>query len=538
MREVESLENQTEIARVDLETRGISCRKPERAALEAFVEQAIPATREEQDLEPIAAAISEREKMTGEWVLVKNLSGQPRQAVESAAEIDRRRRHEDPDARGNREHHRTGRRDRTATASSTRVSPMMRRNIPPDSSISIVAATALGRIETSAKRGLGPDTRRSSANRLFQRYKRSTPRPCLSANRLIDRPLRSIRSSIAPACAAVQYERFDFDVVIRHLPRGGDDRRGIIRAEGWGLPDAYLKEDAMRPTAIIAFAFACSGVLASEPGQPLDCSDWVFLEPGYSCTRLFGGVERLGNLSPIQSDNTGRLFRSGPRAFIGACAQGAPIYRHPMEWRNGDVWTQFAYVDDRCVTPTTDDMDRFWPWPNPGTGPDMPFAPGLAFDPTSGRMLLSVLSEGSPCSNYPSGCGDYWVASISGFATTFDVLQTYTPQPAALAFRVPYMPEGMGGADHFDTYWGDLTHPFDFTHAHPLACNYPAAAPHVGDYLNVADTVPTPSPGQGVYYVTSTTYQGTTRYGRKTTTGHLSGRDPALLPACSPSTSR
>ena len=120
------------------------------------------------------------------------------------------------------------------------------------------------------------------------------------------------------------------------------------------------------------------------------------------------------------------------------------------------------------------------------------------------------------------------------FATTFDVLQTYTPQPASLGFRVPYMPEGMAGADHFDTSWGNLTHPLDFTQAHPLQCNYPAAAPHVGDYLTVADTVPTPGPGQGVYYVTAATYQGAMRYGRKTTAGHLSGRDPTLIPACVP----
>ena len=26
---------------------------------------------------------------------------------------------------------------------------------------------------------------------------------------------------------------------------------------------------------------------ASEPGQPLDCDDWVFLEPGLSCS-VFG----------------------------------------------------------------------------------------------------------------------------------------------------------------------------------------------------------------------------------------------------------
>ena len=104
----------------------------------------------------------------------------------------------------------------------------------------------------------------------------------------------------------------------------------------------------------------------------------------------------------------------------------------------------------------------------------------------------------------------------------------------ALGFRVPYMPEGMPAADHFDTYWGNLAHPLDFTQAHPLQCGYPAAAPHVGDYLTVADTVPTPAPGHGVYYVTAATYQGTTRYGRKTTAGHLSGRDPAALPVCGP----
>ena len=118
---------------------------------------------------------------------------------------------------------------------------------------------------------------------------------------------------------------------------------------------------------------------------------------------------------------------------------------------------------------------------------------------------------------------------FSGFTTTFDVLQTYTPQ---LGFRVPHMPKGMPAADKFDTYWGPLTKPLDFTQARPLQCGYPAAPPHVGDYLTVADPLPTPTPGSGYYYVTSATYQGQTRYGRRTTKGKLSGRDPALLPGC------
>ncbi len=59
-----------------------------------------------------------------------------------------------------------------------------------------------------------------------------------------------------------------------------------------------------------------------------------------------------------------------------------------------------------------------------------------------------------------------------------------------------------------------------------------AAEPCASDYVTAAETVPTPAPGQGVYYLTAATYQGQTRYGRKATAGHLSGRDPALLPAC------
>ena len=55
----------------------------------------------------------------------------------------------------------------------------------------------------------------------------------------------------------------------------------------------------------------------------------------------------------------------------------------------------------------------------------------------------------------------------------------------------------------------------------------------LGDSLKVADTAPTPAPGQGLYYVTAVTHQGQTRYGRKASGGVLSGRDPAELAACS-----
>ncbi len=59
-----------------------------------------------------------------------------------------------------------------------------------------------------------------------------------------------------------------------------------------------------------------------------------------------------------------------------------------------------------------------------------------------------------------------------------------------------------------------------------------AMPPAVGDYVTVADPLPDPAPGQGCYYVTAVTYQGQTRYGRKSMGGVLSGRDPVVLPAC------
>ena len=83
------------------------------------------------------------------------------------------------------------------------------------------------------------------------------------------------------------------------------------------------------------------------------------------------------------------------------------------------------------------------------------------------------------------GCGGYpprdWLAKITGFATTFDVLQTFTPTASQLSFRVPYMPEGFQSADWFNTYYGDLSTVGDWSQAQPLQCNYPGPIPTTGD---------------------------------------------------------
>ena len=94
------------------------------------------------------------------------------------------------------------------------------------------------------------------------------------------------------------------------------------------------------------------------------------------------------------------------------------------------------------------------------------------------------------------------------------------------------MPEGFQFADHFDSYYGDITTVGDWSQTQPLQCGFPASAPSVGDYLIVDDTLPALEPGEGRYFVTAVTHQGETRYGRKSSGGVLTGRDPALLPGC------
>ena len=153
----------------------------------------------------------------------------------------------------------------------------------------------------------------------------------------------------------------------------------------------------------------------------------------------------------------------------------------------------------------------------------------VRFDPVGGILTIPVIST---CPT-PGACGKQSHSlRIHGFTPLFEILQTYTPQPAQLAFRVPAHPEGLRAADHFDTYWGRVSELPDFTKATPMACNYPATPPPAGTRLTVADTSPTPAPGQANYVVTAVTYGAERRYGRQKLGSTMTGRDPALLPEC------
>lgn len=192
---------------------------------------------------------------------------------------------------------------------------------------------------------------------------------------------------------------------------------------------------------------------------------------------------------------------------------------------NGDFEQIVAYVNSRCNNPPQDGEDNLLARNNGG----------LLFDPVQGTLLVQLKSQcsSSSCSDSGGPIPSYqveWTAAIQGFATTFEILQSYEPAPAAFSFRVPYMPEGFPAADSFDAYFGELANPIDFTKAQPLQCDFPRG-PMLGDYLTVTD-LPTPPVGHGYYFVTAANYMGETRYGRQRVGGVLSGRDPAVLPAC------
>ncbi len=117
----------------------------------------------------------------------------------------------------------------------------------------------------------------------------------------------------------------------------------------------------MMPVSLLvslAATLASASVLASEPGQPLDCNDWVILEPGITCTDISPPDctdSRACNdaRSSMEFDNAGNLllFKSRLESSIpNPC--GCPsmarteLVRYSLNTRQETV---LAYVDDRCM---------------------------------------------------------------------------------------------------------------------------------------------------------------------------------------------
>ncbi len=277
------------------------------------------------------------------------------------------------------------------------------------------------------------------------------------------------------------------------------------------------------PILLLIVVYA-TPISASDPGQPLDCSDWVFLEPGLTCSPWVSFPcddtqnPFCGNSGvPLWAfDNAERVYQTRDALSVRVEGCGG-IDRIELVRHDGISQEVVAYLDTRCHVTVGQDAFEYVEHRH------------IVFDDKGGRFLIPIRNKCFGDCTYANGNS---VIAISGFATTFEILQTYEPTLGPISFRVPYMPEGLPAADWFDTYYGDLATVGDWSQAQPLECEYPATMPAVGEYLAVDDPLPNPSPGSGRYYVTAVNYQGQTRYGRKSISGVLSSRDPAVLPGC------
>ena len=149
---------------------------------------------------------------------------------------------------------------------------------------------------------------------------------------------------------------------------------------------------------------------ASNPGEPLDCDDWVFVEPGLSCTVI--DIEGCGATSLCNSlgrgvapDNKGKLFFQN-QFQLPLCSSGFPRKRHEIKRLSlrGDE-ELVGFVEDRCTSNGVDDVRS-------------PISGSLRFDAVNGRLFLGLFSVCEPSCDATS-----WIAVIDGFATLADVLQ-------------------------------------------------------------------------------------------------------------------
>jgi len=110
-------------------------------------------------------------------------------------------------------------------------------------------------------------------------------------------------------------------------------------------------------TSILLVGFLCSPAFASNPGEPLDCSDWVFLEPGLSCAKIDcdlidTGWCRFGN--DTQPANEGGMLRVRVAPLnppIECQAIGATVIagkRLELLRFDGTTETILGFLDERC----------------------------------------------------------------------------------------------------------------------------------------------------------------------------------------------
>ena len=153
-------------------------------------------------------------------------------------------------------------------------------------------------------------------------------------------------------------------------------------------------------------------------------------------------------------------------------------------------------------------------------------------DVTQGWLLLHLRGECLTAACQAEGdTGEHLaLIRINGPPPLIEIYQSYLSS-GSVSFRLPEQPEGLENGERYDVYVGDLDGVADLSAAQPFSCDV-AAGGAPGDRVEVDLAGSAPSPGQGLYYVTSVSQGTERRAGRRRIGGVLSGRDGNVLAPC------
>src|SRR5712691_1217955 len=110
---------------------------------------------------------------------------------------------------------------------------------------------------------------------------------------------------------------------------------------------------------LVVAAFALP-VSASQPCRPLDCSDWVILQPGLTCTAYYSfpcsssyaiTPQCVFSNDDRALDSEGNLLRVRRRPNPANICNGQSLYRTELVAWTGQSETILAFVEERCAGP-------------------------------------------------------------------------------------------------------------------------------------------------------------------------------------------
>lgn len=182
---------------------------------------------------------------------------------------------------------------------------------------------------------------------------------------------------------------------------------------------------------VACLAIACFlPVGASNSGQPLDCSDWVFGEPGIACedrardTECGASPFCVKAASLVVVNNDGRFLGLRRTPALPPCGN-LGLFRYELVRSDGPEASEqvVGYIDERCVSEVESKADALITVLDPdGAGDLLSF---LSFDRITGTVLIPLASrcqrDGGGGQRVSCSTGFYseeWLVSLTGFTTT------------------------------------------------------------------------------------------------------------------------